>query len=75
MAAAATLDTLKAPSRRIAAPDGTVLLSSATLVSGVLTYAFHVIAARSLDGSTYGLVAVLWAAMFIAVVVLFRPLE
>jgi O-antigen/teichoic acid export membrane protein len=75
VAAAAALDTLKAPSRRIAAPDGTVLLSSATLLSGVLAYGFHVIAARSLGASTYGLVAVLWAAMFIAVVVLFRPLE
>jgi O-antigen/teichoic acid export membrane protein len=75
VAAAAALDTLKAPSRRIAAPDGTILLSSATLLSGVLAYAFHVIAARSLGASTYGLVAVLWAAMFIAVVVLFRPLE
>jgi O-antigen/teichoic acid export membrane protein len=52
-----------------------MLLSSATLLSGVLAYAFHVIAARSLGASTYGLVAVLWAAMFIAVVVLFRPLE
>jgi O-antigen/teichoic acid export membrane protein len=73
--AAAALDTLKAPGRRIAAPDGTLLLSSATLLSGVLAYAFHVFAARALGATAYGLVAVLWAAMFIAVVVLFRPLE
>jgi O-antigen/teichoic acid export membrane protein len=54
---------------------GAWLLSTATVGSGVLAYAFHVVAARSLGPHAYGLVAVLWAAMFIAVVVLFRPLE
>jgi O-antigen/teichoic acid export membrane protein len=75
VAAAAVLDALKTPRRRLAAPSGAVLLSSATLTSGILAYAFHVAAARTLGASAYGLVAALWAAMFIAVVVLFRPLE
>jgi O-antigen/teichoic acid export membrane protein len=43
--------------------------------SGVLAYAFFVLAARTLDTSAYGQVGVLWAGMFIGVIVLFRPLE
>ncbi len=66
-----------APERSTAKPllDGAVLLSGATLLSGVLAYAYHVVAARALGPEGYGLVAVLWAATFIGVVVLFRPLE
>ncbi len=55
--------------------DGAALLSGATLASGVLAYAYHVLAARTLGPDAYGLVAVLWAALFLLVVVLFRPLE
>jgi O-antigen/teichoic acid export membrane protein len=55
--------------------DGAWLLSGATVGSGVLAYAYHVLAARSLGPEGYGLVAVLWAALFLGVVVLFRPLE
>ena len=55
--------------------DGAALLSAATLASGVLAYAYHVLAARTLGPEAYGLVAVLWAALFLLVVVLFRPLE
>lgn len=55
--------------------DGAVLLSGATIVSGVLAYAYHVLAARVLGPEAYGLVAVLWAGLFLLVVVLFRPLE
>jgi O-antigen/teichoic acid export membrane protein len=70
------LDALKTtPRARRVAPAGALLLSSATVTSGVLAYAFHVLAARMLGASMYGLVAALWAAMFIAIVVLFRPLE
>jgi O-antigen/teichoic acid export membrane protein len=60
---------------RRATPAGAILLSSATVSSGVLAYVFHVAAARTLGASLYGLVAALWAAMFITIVVLFRPLE
>ena len=55
--------------------DGAALLSGATLASGVFAYAYHVLAARMLGPEAYGLVAVLWAALFLLVVVLFRPLE
>lgn len=54
---------------------GAGMLSAAMMASGLLTYGFHVIAARSLGADAYGQVAVLWAAMFIGAVVLFRPLE
>lgn len=45
------------------------------VVSGVLTYAFLVLAARTLSREVYGRIGVLWAAMFITAIVLFRPLE
>jgi O-antigen/teichoic acid export membrane protein len=45
------------------------------VASGVLAYAYHVLAARILGPEAYGLVAVLWAALFLLVVVLFRPVE
>jgi len=54
---------------------GTWLLSGAMAAAGVLAYAFHILAARTLTQSEYGQVAAFWAALFIAVVVLFRPLE
>lgn len=55
--------------------SGAGLLSGATFLAGVLTYAFHALAARSLGPSEYGRIAVLWAALFLAAVVLWRPLE
>ena len=67
-----------ATERAVRAPrsfDGAVLLSGATVASGILAYAYHVLAARVLGPEAYGLVAVLWAALFLLVVVLFRPLE
>ena len=67
-----------AAERALRAPrtfDGAVLLSGATVASGILAYAYHVLAARVLGPEAYGLVAVLWAALFLLVVVLFRPLE
>jgi O-antigen/teichoic acid export membrane protein len=54
---------------------GAGLLSAATVGSGILAYAFFVLAARTLGPGAYGQIGVLWAAMFIGVIVLFRPLE
>ena len=54
---------------------GTWLLSGAMAAAGLLAYAFHILAARALTTSEYGQVAAFWAALFIIVVVLFRPLE
>lgn len=70
--AVASSDRVRAKPRTF---DGAALLSGATLASGVLAYAYHVLAARLLGPEAYGLVAVLWAALFLLVVVLFRPLE
>jgi O-antigen/teichoic acid export membrane protein len=51
------------------------LLSIGTLASGVLAYAFNVLAARSLGPDAYGAVGALWAGMFLLAVLLFRPIE
>ena len=61
--------------RRGRALAGGGLVSVATAVSGVLTFAFHVLAARSLGVGAYGQIAVLWAVIFVVAVILFRPLE
>jgi O-antigen/teichoic acid export membrane protein len=55
--------------------SGAPLLSLAMLASGVLTYVYHVLAARSLGPHGYGQIAILWGAIFVAAIVLFRPLE
>ena len=51
------------------------LLSVGTLASGLLAYAFNVLAARSLGPEVYGAVGALWAGMFLVSVLLFRPVE
>lgn len=61
--------------RKRPAVTGAWLLSGAMLVSGVLAYGFHVLAARTLGPGAYGRIAALWAAVFLVAVVLFRPLE
>ena len=61
--------------RTVRAFDGAMLLSAATALSGLLIYVFHVFAARALGPDSYGRIAVLWAALFVIVVVLFRPIE
>ena len=64
-----------APSVRGAALGGAWLLPGAMIVSGVLTYVFHILAARTPGPTAYGQIAVLWGAMFLVAIVLFRPLE
>jgi O-antigen/teichoic acid export membrane protein len=51
------------------------LLTAGTIASGLLAYAFNVVAARALGPAAYGPVAVLWAGMFLISVILFRPVE
>jgi O-antigen/teichoic acid export membrane protein len=60
---------------RLPALAGAGVMSAAMLATGVLAYAFHVLAARSLGPNLYGQIAVLWAALFLVAVVVFRPLE
>lgn len=64
-----------AASRRRPVLVGAWLLPATMVVSGVLTYAFLVLAARRLGTTAYGHVGVLWAAIFIAAIVVFRPIE
>src|ERR671934_505681 len=73
-AAVAPESALGAEARGHAVP-GAWMLSGAMLATGVLTYAFHVLAARSLGPHGYGQIGVLWAAMFLGSIVLFRPIE
>jgi O-antigen/teichoic acid export membrane protein len=73
-AAAADAVNAPPPQRRFEL-TGAWLLSGAMLAAGVLAYAFHILAAQTLSQSQYGQIAVLWAALFLTVVVLFRPLE
>jgi O-antigen/teichoic acid export membrane protein len=50
-------------------------MSIGTLASGVLAYAFNVLAARALGPASYGAVGALWGGMFLLAVLLFRPVE
>ena len=59
----------------VGAASGASLLTLATIASGVFTYAFLVLAARSLGKEAYGEIGVLWAAMFLVAILAFRPLE
>ena len=51
------------------------LMSIGTLASGVLAYAFNVLAARALGPAGYSAVGALWGGMFLLAVLLFRPIE
>jgi O-antigen/teichoic acid export membrane protein len=77
-AQATSATTAPQPARpRLHAVDGreAALLSVGTLASGILAYAFNVLAARSLGPEVYGGVGALWAGMFLVSVLLFRPVE
>ena len=66
------------PTRRTQRWDalgGSGILSVAVLASGLLAYAFQVLCARTLGADAFGQLAVLWAAVFLATVILFRPIE
>lgn len=51
------------------------LLTGAVGTAGILTYAFFALASHALDRDEYGQIVVLWSAMFVAIAVLFRPVE
>jgi O-antigen/teichoic acid export membrane protein len=50
-------------------------LSALIGVTGLLTYAFHSLAAHELGAERYGVVGVLWAAVFLTASVIYRPVE
>ena len=61
--------------RRTVQFNSALLVSGAMAASGVLTYAFQILAARRLDAGQFGRIAVLWGGVFLLAIVLFRPLE
>jgi O-antigen/teichoic acid export membrane protein len=54
---------------------GATQLSALIGVTGVLTYAFHSLAAHELGAERYGVIGVLWAAVFLTASVIYRPVE
>jgi O-antigen/teichoic acid export membrane protein len=54
---------------------GATLLSALIGVTGLLTYGFHSLAAHSLGRERYGMIGVLWAAVFLTASVIYRPVE
>jgi O-antigen/teichoic acid export membrane protein len=54
---------------------GAALLSGLIGVTGLLTYAFHSLAAHALGIEEYGAIAALWAAVFLTASVIYRPVE
>jgi O-antigen/teichoic acid export membrane protein len=54
---------------------GAALLSALIGVTGLLTYAFHSLAAHALGRDEYGTIAVLWAAVFLVASIIYRPVE
>jgi O-antigen/teichoic acid export membrane protein len=72
---AAPVDPALRAARRKVNFDATLLLSGAMVISGVLTYAFHIASAKALGAAAYGQIAILWGSVFLLAIVLFRPLE
>jgi O-antigen/teichoic acid export membrane protein len=54
---------------------GAALLSGLVGVTGLMTYAFQSIVAHTLGRDAYGMIAVLWAAVFLTASVIYRPVE
>jgi O-antigen/teichoic acid export membrane protein len=54
---------------------GAALLSALIGATGLFTYAFHSLAAHGLGKNGYGVIAVLWAAVFLTASVIYRPVE
>jgi O-antigen/teichoic acid export membrane protein len=51
------------------------VLTTGIGLAGVLTYAYFALASHQLDRTQYGEVVVLWSAAFVAIWVLYRPVE
>jgi O-antigen/teichoic acid export membrane protein len=64
----------EAPSSSAGRRDA-ALLSAGTIGSGLLAYAFNVLAARALGPEAFAAIGALWTGMFLVAVLLFRPLE
>jgi O-antigen/teichoic acid export membrane protein len=56
-------------------PTGTTAIGTGLVINGITTYAFLVVARRSLGDEAYGGLAVLWGLIYILGPGLFQPLE
>ena len=65
----------QAGDREVSYGRGAALLSALIGVTGLLTYAFHSLAAHALGIEDYGAIATLWAAVFLTASVIYRPVE
>jgi O-antigen/teichoic acid export membrane protein len=72
---AIVVDSAVPAARRTVRFDSALLLSGAMVVSGILTYAFQILAARTLGAGAFGQIAALWGGVFLLAIVVFRPLE
>jgi O-antigen/teichoic acid export membrane protein len=54
---------------------GATLLSALIGATGLMTYGFHSLVAHTLGRDRYGVIAVLWAAVFLTASVIYRPVE
>jgi O-antigen/teichoic acid export membrane protein len=54
---------------------GATLLSALIGATGLMTYGFHSLAAHALGRDRYGVIGVLWAAVFLTASVIYRPVE
>jgi O-antigen/teichoic acid export membrane protein len=61
--------------RELSYGRGAALLSGLIAATGLLTYAFHSLAAHALGRDGYGAIGVLWAAVFLTASVIYRPVE
>jgi O-antigen/teichoic acid export membrane protein len=67
--------TARAPDTAASYGRAAGLLSIGIGISGLITYVFFAIASHILDRSEYGEIVVVWSAVFVAVVTLYRPVE
>jgi O-antigen/teichoic acid export membrane protein len=73
--AAATATAAKAPSSSADYGKTASFLAVGVGVTGVITYAYFLIASHVLSTNDYGQITVLWSAVFITISTLYRPIE
>ena len=73
--ATATADTGKAPASSADYGKTASFLAVGVGLTGVITYAYFLIASHTLSKSDYGQITVLWSAVFITISALYRPIE
>ena len=72
---ASTNGTGKAPATTADYGKTASFLAVGVGLTGVITYAYFLIASHTLSGKDYGQITVLWSAVFITISALYRPIE